>query len=237
MTLPPMPMISPAGVLTVPFGVVEVCHAGTSLTKPQSSRTVPPRLGSCTCSIPSAASSLAISTIATTVDPQRFAIVTVSPKWSAWPWVSRIVCGESSCSPTAAFGLPVRNGSTSTVASPSRSSKAAWPRKRISIFTALLSLRYADALPLLGRAGAGTRHDIGSARSSPRSGGGPDQPGARPEQRSCKQADHGGGPARAGDHKRDQQQHDRKGTHAQHVHIAVGAGDCSAQLGQRPRRE
>ena len=39
-------MSSPAGVLTVPFGVVDVCQAGTSLTQPQSKVTVPPRFGS-----------------------------------------------------------------------------------------------------------------------------------------------------------------------------------------------
>ena len=59
---------SPAGVLTVPLGVVEVCQAGTSLTQPQSNFTVPPRLGSWTVS-PSSPSSLASSTIATTVGP------------------------------------------------------------------------------------------------------------------------------------------------------------------------
>src|SRR5579875_1915101 len=54
-------MSSPAGVLAVPLGVVEVCQAGTSLTQPQSNLTVPPRLGSRT-STPSSPSSLAIST-------------------------------------------------------------------------------------------------------------------------------------------------------------------------------
>ena len=42
-------------------------------------------------STPSSAISWAISTIATTGAPVRLAISTVSPKWSAWPWVSRIV--------------------------------------------------------------------------------------------------------------------------------------------------
>src|SRR3954453_3864564 len=40
--------------------------------------------------------------------------------------------GSSSEASTAAFGLPVMNGSTSTVVSPDLSSTAAWPRKRIS---------------------------------------------------------------------------------------------------------
>ena len=65
-------------MLTVPFGVVEVCHAGTSLTQPQSKLAVPPRLQSRT-SQPSAPISPATSVIATTVAPVRLAIATVSP--------------------------------------------------------------------------------------------------------------------------------------------------------------
>ena len=61
----PIEMSNPAGVLTVPLGVVDVCQAGTSLTQPQSSLTVPPRLGSMV-SIPSLPSSPASSVIATT---------------------------------------------------------------------------------------------------------------------------------------------------------------------------
>ena len=49
---------------------------------------------------------------------------TVSPRWSPWPWVSRIASARPRRPSTAAFGLPVRNGSTSTVVSPSESSKA-----------------------------------------------------------------------------------------------------------------
>src|SRR4051795_6302432 len=132
MVLPPIPISSPAGVLTVPLGVVEVCQAGTSLTQPQSNFTVPPRLGSDTFSTPSSFSSLAISTIATTCAPVRLAMSTVSPKWSAWPWVSNRCVGSSSEASTAALGLPVRKGSISTRVSPSVISKHACPRKRIS---------------------------------------------------------------------------------------------------------
>src|SRR3712207_7725421 len=59
-------MTRPAGVLTVPFGVVDVCQAGTSLTQPQSNLTVPPMFGSKTWwpSPRSSMSSLASSTIA-----------------------------------------------------------------------------------------------------------------------------------------------------------------------------
>ena len=74
-----MPISMPAGVLTAPFGVVDVCQAGTSLTQPQSNLTVPPRLGSDTFSIPAPASSLAISTMATTAAPVRFAMASMSP--------------------------------------------------------------------------------------------------------------------------------------------------------------
>ena len=62
----------------MPLGVVEVCHAGTSLTVPQSNLAVPPRLQSRT-STPSSPISPAISVIATTVAPVRFAMSTVSP--------------------------------------------------------------------------------------------------------------------------------------------------------------
>src|SRR4051812_6652535 len=41
--------------------------------------------------------------------------------------------GSTSSGPTAAAGLPPRNGSISTRVSPSVSSKQAWPRKRMSI--------------------------------------------------------------------------------------------------------
>ena len=46
MRLPPNSMTRPAGVLTVPLGVVEVCQAGVSRTEPQSNSAVPPRFGS-----------------------------------------------------------------------------------------------------------------------------------------------------------------------------------------------
>src|SRR5947209_1774944 len=123
---------SPAGVCGVPLGVTAVCQAGTSFTQPQSNFTVPPRLGSCTCSTPASVISLASSTIATTAAPVRLAMSTVSPRWSAWPWVSRIVVGSTSPASTAALGLPDRNGSISTRCSPSEISKQAWPRKRMS---------------------------------------------------------------------------------------------------------
>src|SRR3954447_14375546 len=57
---------------------------------------------------------------------------TVSPKWSAWPWVRSRCVGSSSEASTAALGFPVRKGSISTRVSPSVISKHACPRKRIS---------------------------------------------------------------------------------------------------------
>ena len=116
----------------VPDGETAVCQAGTSLTQPQSNATVPPKFGSLTFSTPASAISLASSTIATTVAPVRLAMSTVSPRWSAWPCVSRITSGETSSADAAAFGLPVRNGSVSTVAPPAVSSKQDCPRKRMS---------------------------------------------------------------------------------------------------------
>ena len=86
---------SPAGVLTVPFGVVEVCHAGTSLTQPQSKLIVPPRFGSRT-STPSAPISPRAPRSPVTGAPVRLAIATLSPMWSPWPWVSRIASASTS---------------------------------------------------------------------------------------------------------------------------------------------
>ena len=92
--MPPSSTITPAGVLTVPFGVVEVCHAGTSLTEPQSKVTVPPRLGLWTFSSPSPESSPASSVIATTCAPVRCAIDDASPTWSPCPCVTTIASGD-----------------------------------------------------------------------------------------------------------------------------------------------
>ena len=78
MRLSPNSMTSPAGVLTVPLGVVEVCQAGVRRTVPQSNSAVPPRLVSI-ASTPSSPISPAISVIATTVAPVRLAMATVSP--------------------------------------------------------------------------------------------------------------------------------------------------------------
>src|SRR3954452_2831423 len=135
-------MTRPAGVFCVPFGVVEVCHAGVRRTDTLPKSTVPPMFGSETFSrLCSDCSSLAISTIATTLAPVRLAISTVSPKWSAWPCVRKMWVGSSSSALHAAFGFPVRNGSMSTRVSPSLSSKAACPRKRISMRRIIAPLR------------------------------------------------------------------------------------------------
>src|SRR3954452_16457246 len=136
----PMWISRPAGMCGVPDGETAVCQAGTSLTQPQSKVTVPPRLGSTTFSTPAPPSSLASSTIATTVAPVRLAMSTVSPRWSAWPWVSRITSGLTSSAEAAAFGLPVRKGSVSTVVPPAVSSKQDCPRKRMSTATSVVLL-------------------------------------------------------------------------------------------------
>jgi hypothetical protein len=66
-----------------------------------------------------------ISTADTMVAPQRSAIANASPTWSAWAWVMTMVCGDSVSASTAALGLPVRNGSTSTSCEPICSAAAA----------------------------------------------------------------------------------------------------------------
>src|SRR4051794_41035003 len=132
-------MSRPAGMCGVPFGETAVCQAGTSLTQPQSNLTVPPRFGS-TTSMPSWPSSFASSTMATTGASVRFAMSTVSPRWSACPWVRRIVVASTSEASLAAFGFPVRNGSTSTVVEPSESVKHEWPRNVMSMELGVLPL-------------------------------------------------------------------------------------------------
>ena len=116
----------------VPLGETAVCQAGTSLTQPQSNCTVPPKFGSTTFSTPLPPISAASSTIASTVAPVRLAMSTVSPRWSPCPCVSRIASASTSSAEAAASGLPVRNGSVSTVAPPALSSKHDCPRNRTS---------------------------------------------------------------------------------------------------------
>src|SRR5438552_1282548 len=65
-----------------------------------------------------------------------------SPQWSACPCVRKRCVGSTSSGPTAAFGLPLRNGSISTRVSPSLSSKQACPRKRMSMSSVLLSVSF-----------------------------------------------------------------------------------------------
>ena len=102
------------------------------MTAPQSNFTVPPRFGSITFSTPLPPISLASSGTATTVAPVRLAMSTVSPRWSACPWVRRMNSAETSSGPAAAFGLPDRNGSVTTVAPPALISKHDCPRNRTS---------------------------------------------------------------------------------------------------------
>src|SRR5690348_2498590 len=115
-------------------GRVLVCQAGTSLIQPQSNSTVPPRLGSLRFSIPCPFSHSASSTMATQWAPVRLATGTASAMWSAWPWVIAMWVGSTSSPVWTAAGLfGLRKGSTSTVVSPSLSSKQECPWYLISI--------------------------------------------------------------------------------------------------------
>ena len=92
--MPPNSITRPAGVLTVPLGVVDVCQAGTSLHRaPVERRRCRRGSGRARPRRPPPPISFGSSTIATTGAPVRLAIATVSPRWSAWPCVSRIVVG------------------------------------------------------------------------------------------------------------------------------------------------
>src|ERR1700754_3711321 len=57
---------------------------------------------------------------------------TVSPRWSPCPCVSRITSAGTSSAVAAAFGLPVRNGSTRTSAPAPDRWNAEWPSHRTS---------------------------------------------------------------------------------------------------------
>src|SRR3954451_20748258 len=152
--LPPISITRPAGVLTVPFGVVEVCHAGVRRTATQSRSTVPPMLGSRTSWSPPRSSeiSLASSTMATTGAPVRLAMSTVSPMWSAWPWVRKIASASTSSAFAAAFGLPVRNGSTRTVLPSCSRAKAECPRKRMFMVGSISLVEFSGQLQADGDA-------------------------------------------------------------------------------------
>src|ERR1041384_8286627 len=66
--------------------------------------------------------------------PVRLATGTASAMWSAWPWLIAMWVGSTSSAVRTAAGLlGLRKGSTSTVASPSLSSKHDWPWNLISI--------------------------------------------------------------------------------------------------------
>ena len=107
-----------------------------------SNSTVPPMFGSDTFSTPAPPSSLAISTIATTCAPVRLAMSTdVAVVVGVAVREEDVRRRRRSSASTAAFGLPVRNGSMRTRVSPSVSSKQAWPRKRMSIQSPWVVLR------------------------------------------------------------------------------------------------
>ena len=106
---------------------------GTSLTQPQSSLTVPPRLGSATLSRPASASSFAISTMATTCARALGDVLDVAV-------VVGMAVGQQDVGGIHLVGARrslgiARSGTgrSSTRASPSVSSKQAWPRNLMSI--------------------------------------------------------------------------------------------------------
>src|SRR6516164_6898064 len=72
-----------------------------------------------------------------TVAPVRWAIATVSPRWSPWPCETRMKSAGTSPAFAAACGLPVRNGSMSTCLPFDSKSKQACPshRTRVAIFS------------------------------------------------------------------------------------------------------
>ncbi len=89
---------------------------------------MPPRLASIASSIPCSSRTFASSVIATKEAPVRLPTATASAKWSAWAWVMNTWVGSTSSAVTLAAGLfGFRNGSISTLVSPSTSSTVEWP--------------------------------------------------------------------------------------------------------------
>src|SRR5687767_6699360 len=68
-----------------------------------------------------------------TVAPLRFAIAIVSPRWSPWPCDTRMKSAGTSAAFAAAWGFPVRNGSTSTCLPSLSKSRQAWPSQRTRV--------------------------------------------------------------------------------------------------------
>ena len=94
--MPPKLITRPAGMCGVPLGVVDAVPGRDELDPAPVELHRAAEVGVEHARRPRSPSSLASSTIATTGAPVRLAMSTVSPMWSAWPWVSRIVVGSSS---------------------------------------------------------------------------------------------------------------------------------------------
>src|SRR5918998_915539 len=103
----------------------ELCQAGVNLTVPPVKAMVPPWLPPTTSRTPCDSSQLPSSTVQITLASFHSAMSIVSPTWSLWAWVSRIVLGLSDFGSTEVTGLSSMNGSTATILPASSSSKNA----------------------------------------------------------------------------------------------------------------
>src|SRR5215211_2769289 len=103
----------------------ELCQAGVNLTVPPVKAMVPPWLPLTTSRTPCDSSQFPSSTVQITLASFHSARSTVSPTWSLWAWVSRIVLGLSDLGSIEVTGLSVMNGSTATTCPSSSSSRNA----------------------------------------------------------------------------------------------------------------
>src|SRR5918997_3952561 len=103
----------------------ELGHAGVNLTVPPVKAMVPPWLPLTTSRTPCDSSQFPSSTVQITLASFHSARSTVSPTWSLWAWVSRIVLGLSDLGSTEVTGLSLMNGSMATTFPSSSSSRNA----------------------------------------------------------------------------------------------------------------
>src|ERR671916_417358 len=134
----------------------ELCQAGVNLTVPPVKAIVPPWLPLTTSRTPCDSSQFPSSTVQITLASFHSARSTVSPTWSLWAWVSKIVLGLSDLGSTEVTGLSVMNGSTATTCPSTSSSRNAECPIQVSFGI--------DSLRGYGVFAAGLPHEVSMVR-------------------------------------------------------------------------
>src|SRR5918998_1452733 len=146
----------PLATLFWPSEYDELCQAGVNLTVPPVKAIVPPWLPLTTSRTPCDSSQLPSSTVQITLASFHSAMSTVSPTWSLWAWVSRIVLGLSDFGSTEVTGLSSMNGSMATTVPASSSSRYAECPIQVSFGI--------DSLRGYGSFAAGSPHAVSMVR-------------------------------------------------------------------------